>query len=931
MDNKPEVMKFAEIYRTYGLSFIPLRPKSKKPAIAWKVYQEELPEPDRPLIWFGGKKKNRNIAIVTGAISGNLVVIDFDQKEKYEEFMNKLPINMKISLENTWTVKTGKGYHIYLRIEGLSPEEFKEKFRTKPRLIEGVDIKAEGGYVVAPPSIHPNGSQYEFVRGPPEYGILRVTPQDFEELLGYLGYRKETQRTPLPEEPKVAVSGLKELQDGEIMRVSELLKQAYIPGHRQNICLYLSGWGAWAKISPLCIAKIVKLLHEKTKDEDPLKERLAPIVYSYKKGELWNSQVEEAFLDLIKAWGIKEVPGKNYEPSKKGDEEEEKERPKGRGFYLRKKFGLVKDVKEKSDKGLEKELAEVLGDEKALDVIRQIEEIFKRSSPFKDSIFEIMDYEKQIFAVANLRKGIVARARRKEDSIVYKEIVLRVAPVDVTVYEDPSGGPRKWKIKFEGIKPIEIGPEELDEIIDRLKIEGVVYKRSLLEDVLSAVLNAFIRKGRAKVEYMLPEPGYFLIEEDGHKKVIWNPGASALARSNLPETPDIEKVKEALLVLDKFIREYCNEEPTQITALCLMFATPFGAVRKRLGRNQQTIVLAGEPNTYKTTIAMVGPALMGFSKNDHIAWRTGYITYPQLANGCARHTGAFVINEAPLDFLTLKHADLIAYLKGAPETLSARFLESEKEVKKALASIVITFNDLPVIGDPYLAEKKRLLLVRFENRDKLKQGGRELIEDLINNGGLYHLGAYLRDKVNEIPPDFFKQSMLEVGKRLLAFLYADVFGEVPGWIEKTLSEEDLDPQDRLIEEVSTPDIVFINILKEDVLKAIKNAPRGMVQDIEYDSIDLPKCVELAIKRGLLGYALYKVGQDGKEYVWILPEAKRRLREEGGLSLTLSDLAKALGGKVEPRRIAGRFQKVIILEFEKLIDLIKSITSTSEEE
>jgi len=904
MNNKPEVMKFAEIYRAYGLSFIPLKPKSKRPSIAWKVYQEELPEPDRPLIWFGGKKKNRNIAIVTGAISGNLVVIDFDQKEKYEEFMNKLPINMKITLENTWTVKTGKGYHIYLRIEGLSPEEFKEKFRTKPKLIEGVDIKAEGGYVVAPPSIHPNGSRYEFVRGPPEYGIIRVTPQDFEELLGYLGYRKETQRIPLPEEPRVAVPGLRELRDKEIMKISELLRSGYVPGHRQNICLFLSGWGAWAKISPLSIAKIIKLLHEE-KDDDPLKERLAPILYSYKKLGIWSQEIERALLTLVRSWGLTNIPGENYQPREESEV--------------------------KGSKGLEEELASVLGEERAMNIISEIEEIFKRASPYRDSIFEIMDYERQIFAVANLRRGIVARARREGDSIIYKEIVLRVAPVDVTVYEDPSGGPRLWKIRFEGIKTIEVGPAPFDEIINRLKIEGVVYKRSLLEDVLSAVLNAFIRKGRAKVEYMLPEPGYFFIEENGHRKVIWNPGASALARSNLPEIPDIEKVKEALLTLDKFIREYCNEEPTQITALCLMFATPFGAVRKRLGKNQQTIVLAGEPNTYKTTIAMIGPALMGFSKNDHIAWRTGYITYPQLANGASRHTGAFVINEAPLDFLTLKHADLIAYLKGAPETLSARFLESEKEVKKALATIVITFNDLPVIGDPYLAEKKRLLLVRFENRHKLKQGGRELIEDLINNGSLYHLGAYLRDKINGIPPDLFGLSMLEVGKRILTFLYMDILGEVPDWIEKTLSEEDLDPKDRLIEETSTPDIVFINILKEDVLKAIKNAPRGMVQDIEYDSIDLPKCVELVIKRGLLGYALYKIGQGGKEYVWILPEAKRRLREEGGLSLTLSDLAKALGGKVEPRRIAGKSQKVIILELEKIINLVRSVTSTFEEE
>ncbi len=42
---------------------------------------------------------------------GNLVVIDFDEAELYEKFLKELDNELKDIVENTWLVKTGKGYH----------------------------------------------------------------------------------------------------------------------------------------------------------------------------------------------------------------------------------------------------------------------------------------------------------------------------------------------------------------------------------------------------------------------------------------------------------------------------------------------------------------------------------------------------------------------------------------------------------------------------------------------------------------------------------------------------------------------------------------------------------------------------------------------------------------------------------------------------
>lgn len=126
----------------HHISIVPIG-REKKPAIKWKQYQES------PLAeWsFSGM----NMAIITGRVS-NIVVVDCDSYEGYVAWLKgRTPTPLR--------VRSKRGMHFYYRYpKGV------ERVRNAAGLSIGdaqYDIRGDGGYVLAPPSLL-GGHQYQF-------------------------------------------------------------------------------------------------------------------------------------------------------------------------------------------------------------------------------------------------------------------------------------------------------------------------------------------------------------------------------------------------------------------------------------------------------------------------------------------------------------------------------------------------------------------------------------------------------------------------------------------------------------------------------------------------------------------------------------------------------------------------------------------------
>lgn len=164
----------ARAYKSNGLSVVPLQTDgSKSPVGSWKPYQSRFASDHEISQWFDGEHPC-GIGVVAGAVSGNLVVIDFDHEAElyfekvWEETTQRLPdVHSQLVVIATprpgrqvWFRQTSQpGPNTVLAYGARDTND------SHPILIE---TRGEGGYVVAPgspPEVHSTGIAYQKLHG----------------------------------------------------------------------------------------------------------------------------------------------------------------------------------------------------------------------------------------------------------------------------------------------------------------------------------------------------------------------------------------------------------------------------------------------------------------------------------------------------------------------------------------------------------------------------------------------------------------------------------------------------------------------------------------------------------------------------------------------------------------------------------------------
>lgn len=155
---RPQMLAAALAYAQRGLAVFPLAPRGKRPLSAHGVHDATTDEAQIRAWW--DAHPAANIGLACGVVAG-VDVLDVDGPEgeaalaALETTEGELPMGPES--------RTHRGRHLLF---AHHPEMRNSAGKLGPKL----DTRADGGYIVAPPSVHPEGSRYRWSCGPDEVG-----------------------------------------------------------------------------------------------------------------------------------------------------------------------------------------------------------------------------------------------------------------------------------------------------------------------------------------------------------------------------------------------------------------------------------------------------------------------------------------------------------------------------------------------------------------------------------------------------------------------------------------------------------------------------------------------------------------------------------------------------------------------------------------
>ncbi|MCA1218671.1 DUF927 domain-containing protein [Streptomyces sp. 8L] len=217
-----------------GLCVLPIKADgTKKPVVSWMQYKIARSTPEEHDAWFTGDKP-RGLAVVYGAVSGGIELIEFEGVAIREGLLDDVTEIMEASgarvseawaaILNGWVTESPSGgRHYRVRVEGGPvagntklasrlarkdeyTDEQKQRLREKPnsRIVQVlIETRGEGGYGLVEPSsgaVHASGRPYVRLAGGPD----NIPVLDAETAAAIRDVCRMADQLPQPEAAKTA-------------------------------------------------------------------------------------------------------------------------------------------------------------------------------------------------------------------------------------------------------------------------------------------------------------------------------------------------------------------------------------------------------------------------------------------------------------------------------------------------------------------------------------------------------------------------------------------------------------------------------------------------------------------------------------------------------------------------------------------------------
>ena len=146
------LLRSAQEYAALGKRVLPCRPSGKEP-LTEHGFRDATADA-RQIHRFWKQWPDANIGIATGKAS-ELLVLDVDPRHGGFKSLETLCAHHK-KTKTVVQITGGGGLHIFFKHPGSM---------RGMKLAPGIEVKADGGYIIVPPSVHPSGPQYQWANG----------------------------------------------------------------------------------------------------------------------------------------------------------------------------------------------------------------------------------------------------------------------------------------------------------------------------------------------------------------------------------------------------------------------------------------------------------------------------------------------------------------------------------------------------------------------------------------------------------------------------------------------------------------------------------------------------------------------------------------------------------------------------------------------